>query len=163
MSPRVRVAFLAVVAAQLLFPLGVIGYNELKLARGKEVRLHLEPVDPTDFFRGEYVALAYDIATVDLEEGIKPGATVYVPLRRKGHYWTGTVGQPDRPSGETVFIRGRATSLERTEFGIETYFVQEGQSRRYEEAATRGDLFVDIALDHDGDAKIKRLLVIPQG
>lgn len=162
MSRRVRIAFLAVVIAQLLFPLGVIGYNELKLATGEEVRLRMEPVDPLDFFRGEYVALSYEIANVDVEDGVEPGETVYVPLRKRDHYWTGDMALADRPSGDTVFIRGRQTEGG-IEFGIETYFVEEGESRKYEDAVGRGDLFVDVALDDDGGAKIKRLRIIPQG
>jgi uncharacterized membrane-anchored protein len=161
MSRRTRIAFLAVVGAQLLFPLGVIGYNELKLATGTEVRLRVQPVDPIDFFRGEHVVLAYQISNVDHEAGTRPGMTVYVPLRKEGQYWTGEFAQLDRPSG--VFIRGRATDSGGTEFGIETYFVEEGEARGYEEAAAEGDLAVDVVLDDEGGAKIKRLRVISQG
>lgn len=161
MSRRTRIAFLAVVAAQLLFPLGVIAYNELKLATGTVVRLHVEPVDPLDFFRGEYVALSYDISGADLEEGAEPGMRVYVPLHREGQFWTGEIAQLDRPDGR--FIRGRATESGGIEFGIETYFVEEGEARQWEGAAMRGDLYVDVVLDDDGGARIKRLRVIPQG
>lgn len=160
MSRRARIAFLAVVGAQLLFPLGVIAYNEIKLATGTEVRLHVEPVDPLDFFRGEYVALTYDISTIDIEPGARPGSTVYVPLSRRGHYWTGDSAELVRPTD--VFIRGRVTSPGTVEYGIESYFVEEGEARRWEDAAARGDLYVDVVLDDDGKARIKRLRVIPQ-
>jgi len=158
-SRRLRIAFLAVVAAQLLFPLAVIGYNELKLATGQEVRLHVQPVDPTDFFRGEYVALSYDISRIDTK-GEPPGTTVYVPLRKTGGRWTGAFASSQRPPENVTFIRGHATESG-IEFGIETYFVEEGQARKYEQAVGRGDLFVDVVLDDDGGAKIKRLRVIP--
>ena len=161
MSRRARIAFLVVVGAQLLFPLGVIAYNEVKLATGTEVRLHVVPVDPVDFFRGEYVALTYDITTVDIEAGAEPGATVYVPLHKSGSYWTGDTAELTRP--REPFIRGRATSPGTVEYGIESYFVEEGEARRWEDAAARGDLYVDVALDDDGTARIKRLRVIPQG
>jgi uncharacterized membrane-anchored protein len=160
-SRRARIAFLVVVGAQLLFPLGVIAYNEIKLATGTEVRLHVEPVDPLDFFRGEYVALTYDISTIDIEAGARPGSTVYVPLSRKGHYWTGDSAELVRP--REPFIRGHVVDPGTVEYGIESYFVEEGESRQWEAAAARGDLYVDVVLDDSGDARIRRLRVIPQG
>ena len=159
MSRRTRIAFLAVVCAQLLFPLGVIAYNEAKLASGEDVRLHVQPVDPVDFFRGEYVALTYDISRIDVG-GLDPGTTVYVPLHEEDGFWTGSSAALDKPSG--TFIRGHTSELGGIEFGIETYFVEEGQSRKYEQAVGRGNLYVDVAIDDDGGAKIKRL-VISQG
>lgn len=160
MSRRARIAFLVVVGAQLLFPLGVIAYNEIKLATGTEVRLHVVPVDPLDFFRGEYVALTYDISNADIESGASPGDTVYVPLHRKGHYWTGDTAELVRP--REPFIRGRVISPMAVEYGIESYFVEEGEARQWEQAAARGDLYADVVLDESGDARIKRLRVIPQ-
>jgi uncharacterized membrane-anchored protein len=160
-SRRARIAFLVVVGAQLLFPLGVIAYNEVKLATGTEVRLHVVPVDPVDFFRGEYVALTYDITTVDIEGGARPGSTVYLPLYRKGDYWTGDSAQLTRT--QEPFIRGRVINPGAVEYGIETYFVEEGEARGWEDAAARGDLYVDVVLDDGGKARIKRLRVIPQG
>ena len=161
MSRRARIAFLVVVCAQLLFPLGVIAYNEVKLATGTEVRLHVVPVDPVDFFRGEYVALTYDITTVDVEAGAGPGSTVYVPLFRKGQSWTGETAELVRT--REPFIRGRVMDSGGVEYGIESYFVEEGEARQWEQAAARGTLYVDVVLDDSGDARIKRLRVIPQG
>ena len=160
MSRRLRIVFLAVVAAQLIFPLGVIAYNEFKLASGAEVRLHVQPVDPIDFFRGEYVALSYDISGI--KTGAPPGTTVYVPLYKTDAHWTGESAALRRPRDDVTFIRGHVTERGIT-FGIETYFVEQGQSRKYEEAVQNGELFVDVVLDDEGGAKIKRLRVIAQG
>lgn len=160
MSRRLRIVFLAVVVAQLIFPLGVIAYNELKLATGEEVRLRVQPVDPTDFFRGEYVALTYDISGITT--GAPPGTTVYVPLFKRDGHWTGRLAALRRPPNDVTFIRGHVTERGIT-FGIETYFVEQGQSRKYEEAVQNGQLFVDVVLDDEGGAKIKRLRVIAQG
>jgi uncharacterized membrane-anchored protein len=161
MSRRLRIVFLAVVAAQLIFPLAVIAYNEFKLASGEEVRLHVQPVDPIDFFRGEYVALSYDISGIKTG-GAPPGTTVYVPLYETDSHWTSQSAVLRRPPDDVTFIRGQVTEGG-IRFGIETYFVEQGESRRYEEAVQSGDLFVDVVLDDEGDAKIKRLRVIAQG
>jgi uncharacterized membrane-anchored protein len=160
MSRRLRIVFLAVVAAQLIFPLAVIAYNELKLATGEEVRLHVQPVDPIDFFRGEYVALSYDISGINA--GATPGTTVYVPLHKTDGHWTGRSAVPRRPPDDVTFIRGQVTQSG-IKYGIETYFVEQGQSRKYEQAVQNGQLFVDVVLDDEGDARIKGLRVIAGG
>ena len=157
MSRRLRIVFLVVVVAQLIFPLGVIAYNEFKLASGKEVRLHVQPVDPIDFFRGEYVALSYDISGI--KTGAPPGTTVYVPLYKTDAHWTSQAALLRRPPDDVTFIRGHVIDGG-IKFGIETYFVEQGESRKYEEAAQNGDLFVDVVLDDEGDPKIKRLRVV---
>jgi uncharacterized membrane-anchored protein len=163
MTRRARMAFFAVVGAQVLLPLGIVGYNELKLATGTTVRLHVQPVDPVDFFRGEYVALNYDISTIRVEGDPPPGTTVYVPLFESDGRWVPSrFATTERPPDDNTFIRGHKTDRG-IEYGIETYFVEEGQARKYEQAMGRGDLFADVVVDGDGDARIKRLRVISQG
>ena len=164
MSRRRAYAFFAVVAALILFPLGVIGYNELKLATGDEVRLRTEPIDPIDFFRGRYVTLRYDISRLPMDIDtmrLGPGTTVYVPLRNAGAYWTGDHVLTARPS-DGRFIQGRLASGGEIRFGIETYFAEESEAKRYEEAATSGQLYVDVVLDDAGKAKIQELHVVSQ-
>ena len=168
MSFRARVAFLAVAAAQVVFPVGLAAYNEVRLAFGYDVRLHVEPVDPTDPFRGEYVDLSYDVSQVALDGPLPAGTRVYVRLHEEGDRWTGKRGQLTKPL-KHPFIRGRLShSLARGErtaqlsYGIETYFVEEGRSIEYERAINRQELYADVALDGDGKARIKRLVVVPR-
>jgi uncharacterized membrane-anchored protein len=156
-SRRARIAFAAVVAAMVAIPLGSIAWNEAKLASGDKVRLQVQPVDPVDFFRGEYVALDYRIARIPTQ-GIGPAETVYVPLRPEGEIWMGNRITTERPD-EGTFIRGRTRRLGGIEFGIETFFVEEGDARRYEEAMVDGRLYADIVLDDDGKARLEDLVI----
>ena len=155
MSTRARIALVALAGAQLLFPLGMIGWNELQLALGTEVRLKTAPVDPVDLFRGRYVALRYEISSLPVDGDVRRGDTVYVVLERSAEIWTGGSASTSRPEDGT-FIRGRVTSGDRSrasiEYGIETYFVDEDEAPELERSS--GRLVVDVVLDDDGRARI---------
>jgi uncharacterized membrane-anchored protein len=144
-------AFVLVVAAQALVPLLLIGWNEVQLARGQDVVLRTAPVDPVDLVRGRYVALRYDISSLQAPED----ATVYVPLHREGDHWTGSLATTDKPD-DGVFIRGRSTPGGIV-YGIETYYADEDEARRLEGQA--GNLLVRVSLDDDGKARIEGLEV----
>jgi uncharacterized membrane-anchored protein len=156
---RRRYAFFGVVTGLVLFPLAMITYNEVKLATGEEVRLKTQPVDPIDFFRGRYVTLSYDISRISVGGDPPPGTTVYVPLRDAGPYWTGDFASTTRPPNGR-FIRGRVTDRGSILYGIETYFVDEREARKYESAAATGDLYVDVVLDDGGKARIDELHIV---
>jgi uncharacterized membrane-anchored protein len=154
--------FVGVVAAMVAVPLAAIAWNEWKLASGDDIRLQVQPVDPLDFFRGEYVALQYPISRLPLDgtrwEG---GDTVYVPLRKVDGHWTGDKGFPEKPRAG-AFIQGRLQSGGGVEYGIETFFVEEGQARRYEEAMFDRRLYADVVIDDDGKARLKDLVIRSQ-
>ena len=159
MSPRRLLAFAVFIAGLLLVPLGLIAVNEYRLASGKHVLLHVEPVDPNDPFRGEYVALSYDISRVPGADGAGR-RDVYVILEKRGRAWTGRRAVRERPSADETFIRGVARNG-RIEYGIETYYVEEGESPRYERAIAQQELYVDVVLDDNGGAKIDELVIVP--
>jgi hypothetical protein len=47
----------------------------------------------------------------------------------------------------------------RIEYGIETFYVEEGKAIEYERAIARGNLYADVALDDDGGAQLDDLVV----
>jgi uncharacterized membrane-anchored protein len=152
-----RIVFALVVAVQALVLLGMIGVNELALATGDKVTLRTVPVDPVDFFRGNYVTLRYEISNVNVPDGTQPGDVVYVPLHKEGDRWTGGFGYPTPPvDGE--FIRGAVRSAyggsADVEYGIETYYADQEEAYKLQNA---GRLDVTVALDGDGQAHISRV------
>lgn len=159
MKRRLHIAFGVVVAAQVLLPLGIVGWNEWRLQSGTEVRLRTEPIDPLDVFRGRYVTLNYEISRLPVPGRVERGDTVYVILREESDAWTALRATTRRPSGDETFIRGRATYLGGgsgpvgLEYGIENYFTDEDRAQELERAG--GTLYVDVALDDDGTARIK--------
>lgn len=54
-------AFIVTVAAQLAIPLKMIYDSEITEKEGKEFKFKTVPVDPTDFLRGKYIVLSYNI------------------------------------------------------------------------------------------------------
>lgn len=59
----------------------------------------------------------------------------------------------------TSFIRGRVRRGGSIEYGIETFYVEEGQARRYEQAMFDRRLYSDVVLDDDGKARLKDLVI----
>lgn len=151
-----KVGFASLVAALVLVPLGLIAWNEYRLSSGERIVLRVQPVDPNDPFRGEYVDLMYPISRLDVR-GAERGDTVYVPLRKRGRAWTGDRAVGEEPN-EGTFIRGRV-SERGISYGIETYFVEEGQARKYERAIAERRLYAEIVLDDDGGAKLDKLVI----
>ncbi|MCZ6538273.1 MAG: GDYXXLXY domain-containing protein [Chloroflexi bacterium] len=64
MTPKVKRLFIVVIALQVVFLLGIVGYRESILILGRTAVLETVPVDPRDLFRGEFVVLRYEISTI---------------------------------------------------------------------------------------------------
>ena len=149
------------------------------LKSGREITLPIVPVDPRDLFRGQYVRLGYNISRVpvNLLEGPlpKPNAAFYVTLERKPDgAWvpiklsrTRTAeSSPDRIVLKARAMHGRLydnpntpNAVHMVKYGIESYFVPEGQGPRLEALARDKKLATRIAVDRGGNAAIKGLLV----
>jgi uncharacterized membrane-anchored protein len=172
LKARERGILMTAAAAQLVILIGMIALRAIPLATGQTVLVRVEPVDPRDLFRGDYVILAYDFSRVPREniEGLAApergswrkmeGRTVYVPLvpdSLPGHWRAEkvTVNQP----GTSPFIRGHVGSHGRLEFGIEAYYVQENTGRRYEEAIRDRKLTAELAVTSSGQAALKGLRI----
>ena len=158
MKSWARIAFLAVVAAQLVFLIGFIGIRETALFTGTEVVLQTVPVDPRSLLQGDYAILDYEIATLPgYMETRGIGETVYVKLRRSANVWTAVDYSisPGNCDGE-ICIKGRIDDRGRLDFGIGTFFVPEGTGRIIERAE---DVRVVVSIDDDGNAVIKDVLV----
>jgi uncharacterized membrane-anchored protein len=149
-----RAFFWALVALQAAIPFGMLGLKEARYAGADRVLIAVEPVDPLDPFRGEYVRLSYPISRI-----VAPAGTVYVPLFREGaDTWTGTYAGTDRPDSGT-YIRGQSDGSGHIVYGIEHFYVQEGTGRRYEEAVSRHRLYAQIAIDGDGKGQLEHVVI----
>jgi uncharacterized membrane-anchored protein len=139
------------------------------------VLLQTRPVDPRDFLRGDYVVLSYDISEMPAgelkgkpREGREP--VVFVKLARKGDGFYGAVSVHLDPvpvaSGE-ILIRGRVPSWRWcrdceqvfVHYGLEKFFVPEGEGRELEHARNQQRLSIVAAVTPSGRAAIKRLLL----
>lgn len=155
----------------------------------REVVLNVEPVDPRDLFRGDYVTLNYAISQITPETmapnsqvpaDIETGSTFFAVLRFDTSKDTWNVARvspryPDGVTAEEAVIAGRAqrvmpdlrNTAERTNaasmiiarYGIEKYFVPEGTGRALEEKVRSKVIKAIIALGNDGTAALKGLIV----
>ncbi len=136
--------------------------------RGVEIKLKVQPVDPRDLFRGDYVTLGYDLNNVtvtrpeDGEAVFHKGEIVYLKLARRDGVWQ-PAGLINRKPDTGMYLRGRvqraAPENYRIEYGIESFFVPEGTGKPYEDAVRRDRLWAVINVGAGGTAKLKRLEV----
>lgn len=146
------------------------------LSDGAEVLLKTAPVDPRDFLRGDYVVLNYDISSVPVQTvsgGIpaEPGERVlWVRLKKQADgFWTVIESSFHElsPQPETVILRSQpfyssglaAGDSIRVEYGIERYYVPEGEGKPIEEARNDGNVAIAVRVSPDGSAQIRSLLV----
>ena len=149
---------------------GLIASKEKTLRSGTAVLLETEPVDPRDLLRGDYVVLNYRISTIDTsafpgKHLYRPGQAVYVGLVNDGHFWQAVSIASAKP-GQGIFIRGKIRSFygsrARIEYGLESYFVPEGEGRSIENMMREGNssVAVEAVVDKEGSAVIRRLVTI---
>jgi uncharacterized membrane-anchored protein len=169
LKARERKILLLTVMAQLVLLLGMIAVRSVPLVTGKTVLVRVQPVDPRDMFRGDYVILSYPFSRTspELVQGLPAsewgkwrGRPVYVPLVPDSDrvHWRAdklTVVKPE--SG--VFLKGQMSQYGRLEFGIESYYVQEGTGHRYEQAIRDRKLSAELAVTPEGEAALRGLRI----
>lgn len=166
-----RKILLAAVILQLGILISMIFVRATPLLTGDVILVRVMPVDPRDLFRGDYVILSYEFSRVSPSqiEGLPPvnqqndqlsGKPVYVTLvpESDGKHWRAGKFSLTQPSGGKL-LRGTLGRYGIIEYGIESYFVQEGQGKKYEEAIRSRNLSAEIAVTTDGQAALRRLVI----
>jgi len=146
------------------------------LQTGREITLPIIPVDPRDLFRGEYVRLGYAAGNVSarLLDGPRPAenSAFYVVLEKTPEgAWQPIRMARDMPretSPDRIVLKARSRywpvrpGLDATvqvRYGIESYFVPEGQGKRLEQFAREKKMAALVAVDGRGNAAIKGLII----
>lgn len=169
---RFGTAVILLALVQTLILVWMVGDRVALLRSSDVVTLKSEPVDPRDLFRGDYVTLTYGISSLSLEglpgeTGFDIGDTIYIELAAAPGTWNAVAIYHTYPApgvGHKV-IRGRVTGFTPSPailtiaYGIESYFVPEGEGRSLEEERNARNLSVDVALASDGEAAIKGLRI----
>jgi len=156
----------------------MVGDRVRILRSGTEVTLKTRAVDPRDFLRGDYVVLNYDISSVstgELKDTPASDKFVFVKLARGAdgfHVPVSAHREPVAVGPGEVLIRGRVTdrsfcgdnrrlfcSSVQLDYGLESFFVPQGEGREIEKARNDGKLAVVAAVASGGRAAVKRLLV----
>ena len=150
------------------------------LRQGREITLKSTAVDPRDFLRGDYVTLNYDMSTMPAgalkdQRSTGRGNIVYVELApdADGNFRGVALHRDaDAVTPPNALIKARVVSgatcgsdnhsycdTLRLQFGLERYFVPEGEGRVIEAARNQGKVSIVAAVTPSGRAAIKRLLV----
>lgn len=170
-------AAVVVAIAQIGFLVSMITERAMVLRDGEEIVLSVEPVDPRDLLRGDYVILSYNISslprslfatTLPEAAGRDEDVVVFVRLKpdadgifqpvaaRYGEKFEvipaeGEIdirGQTERRwnrSGEAVFVN----------YGIERFYVPEGEGREIERNLRERSFRMKVAVGSGGTAQIK--------
>lgn len=178
MIERYRIPLLAlVVVLQSTALCGMVAVKQRTLATGTPILLETKPVDPRSLFRGDYVVLNYAIGSLNYDavagdDDFKRYDDVYVVLRKGPTYWEPVSIHRKMPEHgpQTVVIRGTVQYSGlwlggeqrdgiNVHYGIENYFVPEGEGREIELPRNAGKVAILVAVDDAGAAAIKAVLV----
>lgn len=171
----------AIVAAAL--QTAVLGYmvesRASILRSGADIKLKTLPVDPRDLLRGDYVILSYPISTIpkDIVTGEIPrdSAQVRMTVRLKpgaDGLWTASEASFGdlAPAEGSVVLRTLPfdyySSVDNAlpenlfvSYGIERYYVPEGEGKMLEDARNQEELEVEARVAQDGTPQIARLIL----
>ncbi|WP_331374223.1 GDYXXLXY domain-containing protein [Sinorhizobium chiapasense] len=148
------------------------------LRNGKDVHLRSAPIDPRDLLRGDYVTLSYDISRIspDIIAGGLPEeatrAVLFVRLKEQPDGFWGPVEASFGPlaqATDSIVIRSLPFSYYPSSgappptffpnYGIERYYVPEGEGRVLENARSTHALSVNVRVDPDGRAQIRQVSI----
>lgn len=166
-----------VAVVQIAFLYSMIASRSSILRDGKEIFLSVEPVDPRDLLRGDYVVLRYNISSIpsslfqnepEANDDGDEYEDVFVRLRAdENGIWqpvSARFGQKPEPesSDNEIDIRGQArithfshdTSLS-VLYGLERFYVPEGEGREIESNLAVREFRMKVAVTDDGLSQIK--------
>ncbi len=136
---------------------------------GEDLLLATEPVDPRDFFRGDYVILSYEISTLSLSllPGERPETlpeTLYVILERDSDGMARANALAlSRPQGG-LYLEGRVARQQlgmkdsvTLAYGIERFYVKEGTGHAFEKLIRERALYAHIRV-YKGKAHLVELV-----
>jgi uncharacterized membrane-anchored protein/uncharacterized membrane protein len=149
---------LAIMVAQAVFAGYMVWDKEQHLRNGEVVKLELQPVDPRSFLQGDYMQLFYDISTIRSLDG---SGKVQVVLRKDQdgvhrfadiYAINGQKQEEYVPKDGDVIINGTFYG-NTVVYGIESYFVPEGEGTKWQEKAR----FAYVRVSEDGDALLEKI------
>jgi uncharacterized membrane-anchored protein len=151
------------------------------LKSGRELTLAVHPVDPRDFFRGDYVTLDYDISRLTKSNtesdpefsGFVIGTAAYVTMapNSEGGWAAKHIGSiyPSKVGPGEIVLKGKvlstwpdqggANSVATVRYGVEQYFVPEGTGRDIEGKIRDHKIEAIVAVGNDGTAVLKGLVI----
>jgi uncharacterized membrane-anchored protein len=177
---KLVISALVLALVQIGFLSWIIAGRAAILRNGKEVLLKIEPVDPRDLLRGDYIILGYEIsripvkmiANIPAEKFSSDDTSIVVRLKKGADgYWTPTTawfGKALTPAAadeadisghvaEGWDLRGEGMTIA-PDYGIERFYLPEGQGMAIQNDMRVRPFGIRLALSGDGTAQIKALV-----
>jgi uncharacterized membrane-anchored protein len=139
------------------------------LRDGTEVVLETGAIDPRDLFRGHYTILNLAITTIDkssvsIDPALQPGMPVFVTLAPGNDlYWQPVSLLSTAPDDGQAVLKGTFDYAFDTQvtlrFPIDRYFAPQERALELEALDRAGRMGVILALDSNGGAAIKGLMI----
>lgn len=165
MSFTKQTKFIIAIGIQLIILFAIIIFKSSVLIGGTEVLLKIEPIDPRDILRGDYVEFQYsNLSMIDLSlfnySFPKENDKIYVSLRKNNKYWEAAGIAQEKPK-TGLFIKGTIYDIDSDEaniiYNIEEYFIPENTGINFN--FNQGEPYVKVVIDKNGNAVLKQLYV----
>lgn len=145
--------FLLAVAVPLLILLAMTIKPQATILFGQEIVLETMAYDPTDQFRGDYVAINFAISEVPksmvpLSLDKVNNKNLYVSLKQEGKYYVVDQVIETKPK-QGVYLKGKFQQIYnefntedqfRVDYSLDKYFVEQGSGKDLEQESFKGDL-----------------------
>ena len=161
------VLFILAALVQLYVPAKMILDRENVLATGKEYKFNVEPIDPSDPFRGKYITLRFKDTRFDNQTGVEwiKGETVYVrfKLDNNGFAIIDTVSE-EKPTNTSDYLKTKIRYNRSVKFLFDRYYMEESkayQAEKLYKESRRDTSKVTYALVNikNGKAVLKNVLI----
>jgi uncharacterized membrane-anchored protein len=177
---RLLISALALSLVQIGFLSWIIVGRAAILRDGREVLLKVQPVDPRDLLRGDYVRLGYDISSIPVTRvtNFPVGATsiaegpIFVRVKKQPDgFWSvlsANLGEPAPApiAGDEIDLRGVAAAdwtigeidTVDVDYGIERFYLPEGEGVAIQNDMSVRPFSMRVAVASDGTAQVKALM-----
>ena len=177
---KLIISALVLALVQIGFLSWIIAGRAALLRNGKDVLLKVEPVDPRDLLRGDYISLNNNISRIPVKliANIPQGAfssdddSITVRLKKGADgYWQPTaawLGKAPAPAAaDEADIAGHVAAgwdlrspdmMIAPDYGIDRFYVPEGEGVAIQDDIRVRPFGIKLALAADGTAQIKALM-----
>lgn len=140
-------------------------YNLFPLIIGKEVLLEINPIDPRDLLRGDYVILNYKISSSELCKQKYSDDKVIVILKTDENNIAdieSIITNREKVKSDLknrLYLKGTIKNY-RIKYGIENYFVKEKTGKEIENKInSKKKSYAKVMISPFGSAKVKELIL----
>jgi len=177
---RLIISALVLALVQIGFLGWIIAGRAAILRDGKEVLLKVQPIDPRDLLRGDYIVLGYEISRIPVKliANIPAGqltsddTSIMVRLKKGADgYWQASAAwfglAPTSAAADEVDIAGHVAAgwglreegaSITPDYGIERFYLPEGQGMAIQDDMRVRPFGVRVAVAVNGAAQIKALM-----